>query len=230
MPSNSPLLRWSGLCAIVYGLMNALSYIARIAGIGYPTVTTLRPDPIQIMSICANPGVGISILIDWLSFLLFFPALVGIMLYLRWINRGLSIIGFTFGLISSISVMLSTFLMLGASDLLVDRIYSNPMLIENQAVYFYRLASYLLSFSLPFTGLFYLLWGFGFRKGSRPHRIISTSFLIAFLLLFLTRICLSLDLIYIANISLMFKVLFVSASFIMTGRLLRKDEEYGNKS
>ena len=226
MSSNPSLLKWGGLCAVIYGLLYALSNIAYIGGIGYPPIAASRAEHFQIISIYANPGVSASILVDILSYLFLFPALIGMMFYLRRRFSGLSIIGFIFGLVGSTSMMFSSIIQYGASDILANEGVINPILVENQAILFHTLASYLTLLSLPLTGLLYLLWGLGFRwSPGSPARIVGISLLLAFLFLLSTRLLLSFDLEGPANISAIMRTLMTSASFIMAGGLLRKNEE-----
>jgi hypothetical protein len=225
MSSNPSLLKWGGFCSVVFGLLHALSYIAEIAGIGYPPAASSGLKPFQVASLYSNPGFGISLLITWLSFLFLFPAMIGVVIYL-WNGRsGFSAAGFLFGLASSITLMLSNFIRLGVSSTLVSRQRSGSAMLEGQAVFFHTLTADLGSFIAPMTGLFYLLWGLGFRKGPRPDRIVGASFLLAFLFLTITRILFYMELPGPANIVLMLRVLMVSAAFILTGRLLRKEDE-----
>ncbi len=226
MSSDSSLLKWSGLCAVIYGLLHALSNIAYIAGTGYPSITSSGLEHFQIISIYANPGVNISLLFDILSYLFLLPALIGMMFYLRRRFSGLSIIGFIFGLVGTISMMFSSVIRYGASDILENKAGLNPIMIENQAILFHAIASYFTLLSLPLIGLFYLLWGLGFRWSSGgPARIVGISLLLAFLFLISSHLAFALNMEGSANIISMLKIMMISASFIMAGGLLRKDEE-----
>ncbi len=224
MHSNSVLLRWCGFCAVAYGICCALSYIAYIVGVGYPPLSISRLNPPQIISIYLNPGVNASLVIDCLSYLFLFPALVGMRVHLKRIRPGLSAIGFTFGMVGSIVLMISSFMLYGASDLLVKTAGANLVMFENMAVLLHTVSGYLQFLILPLIGTFYLMWGFSFRSGPRPDRIVGNSLIIAFLFLLAAQLAITWSLKGVADTSLMLKVLMVSASFIMAGRLLRKDE------
>jgi len=228
MASNASLLKWSGLCAIVYGFLVALSYIASIVGIGYSPVLLSRLDPFQITATYANRGFGCSILIDFLSLPFLFPTLVGIAFYLKEIRQAFSVVGFIFLLVGSISMMLSCFIRYGVWDVLENRMMNNSLLMENQILLFHSLAGYLRFMSLPLLALGYLLWGLGFRRGRRPDRIVGTAFLFVFLSLCLMPLSSSLSLSESSNIFTMLNTLTISASFIMVGRLLRKEETPDN--
>ncbi len=224
MSPGSPLLKWSGFCAIVFGLFHALSNIAYIGGIGQPQIASSQLEHFQIITNYSNPEVGVSLLLEILSYLFLLPAMIGMMVYLRRIVRGLSLTGFTFGLVGTISMMLSSIIRYGASDLMANRPDSYPILLENQVILFHTLAGYVSFLSLPITGLFFLLWGIAFRKSPRPANMVGTSFLLAFLFLLSTQLALTLDMTWLVNTSAMLKILMISASFILSGGLLRKDE------
>ena len=224
MSPNSSLLKWSGFCAVVFGLLHALSSIAYIVGVGQPQIASLRLEQLQIVTNYANPAVGVSFLLEILSYLFLYPAMIGMMVYLKGRVRGLAFTGFAFGLVGSILMLLSSIIRYGASDLIVKRSDSFPLLYENQVILFHTLAGYVSFMALPITGLFFLLWGIGFRKNPRPANIVGASFLLAILFLLSTQLTLALGLTGLAGISAMLRILMISASFILSGGLLRKDE------
>jgi hypothetical protein len=222
MPDNSSLLKWSGLCAIVFGLLNATGTIARVTGVGIPPVSDLQPQPLYVLSLYENPGVWTSLLVGWLAHIFLFPALYGMWRRLRTIDRGLAAVGLLFGLTGALSTLLAACIRFGAANLVGRQGGVNYIVIDNQIVLFHTLGTYLTTFGLPFTGLFYLLWGLGFRRGSRPERIVGSAFVLALGFILVAHVLRAFDLREPAGIIYLLQVLMVSAAFIMSGRLLRK--------
>ncbi|MEW6456825.1 MAG: hypothetical protein AB1410_08975 [Acidobacteriota bacterium] len=214
----------TGFCAILAGILSVVGYICYL--IGVQSIKMPMPQNVDdVIKVFKAPFVQAAANINALSLIFLFPGIVGIMLFLYQKAKGLSVVGFTFGVLGFLLFFLEMFIESG-----IGRIaWGQEQMIAPEAVktsvgIFYLLDEFIMFPGLFLTAVFYLLFGFAFKRFDGISKTIGNLFLLTVLFFILTFIFFAVKSNLIASICILIQVILVAIALVMAGSMLRKFE------
>jgi len=215
MVVNKALFRWSGWCAIIFGLLGLVAYISHSAALEFSM--GVPPTPEGLIEIYGRGGIQAGYLLEYISLFFFLPALIGMALFLKGRSPGRAMVGLGFGFAYFIGVFLLSAMTWGIINLVsdpgrrVDEAFKAKVALLNLVgeSIFYPL--------LGMGFLFFLLWGFAFRQGNIAERWVGNTFLLEATMVVLTFLFFALQLDTLASVGILLQTVITAAAFIMGG-------------
>ncbi len=216
--ANKALFRWSGWCAIIFGVLGLVAYISHSTALGFST--GVPPTPEGFIEIYSRGGIRAGHLLEYISLFFFLPALIGMALFLKERSPGRAMVGLGFGFAYFIGVFLLSAMTGGIINLVsdpgrrVDETFKAKVALLNLVgeSIFYPL--------LGMGFLFFLLWGLAFLRGNVAERWVGNIFLLEATMMVLTFLFFALQLDALANVGILLQTVITAAAFIMGGIIL----------
>lgn len=212
------LFRWSGWCAIIFGVLGLVAYISHSAALGFSM--GVPPTPEGLIEIYGRWGIRVGHLLEYISLFFFLPALIGLALLLKRRSMGRAMVGLGFGLVYFIGVFLLSAMTGGIINLVsdpgrkVDEAFKAKVALLN-------LVGESIFYPLMGMGLlFFLLWGLAFRWGNVAERWVGSLFLLEATMVVLTFFFFALQWDTLANMGILLQTVLTAAAFIMGGIIL----------
>lgn len=215
---SKALFRWTGWCAIIFGVLGLAAYITHSAALGFSSGTPSIPE--GLMEIYARGGIRAGHLLEYISLFFLLPALIGMALFLKKRSPGRAVVGLGFGLVYLIGVFL-----LSAMTGKIINMVSNPGRMVDEAfnaqVALLNLVGESIFYPLLGMGfLFFILWGLAFRRGNMAERWVGSIFILQAAMVALTFLFFALQMNTLANVGILLQTVITTAAFIMSGILL----------
>jgi len=216
--ANKSFFRWSGWCAIIFGVLGLVAYISHSTALGFST--GIPPTPEGLIEIYGKGGIRAGHLLEYISLFFFLPALIGMALFLKKRSMGRAMVGLGFGFLYFIGVFLLSAMTGGIINLVsdpskrIDETFQTKVALLN-------LVGESIFYPLMGMGLlFFFLWGLAFRRGNVAERWVGSIFILEAAMVVLTFLFFALQLDTLANVGILLQTVITAAAFIMGGIIL----------
>lgn len=216
--------RTAGVLSILSGVLGMLGYAILLIGSG-SVLIPMPVSPVEIIALYSRPLVQASVYVNTLSILFLFPAVVGLGLRLREKSTVLALNGAIAGLLGFLCLLIQNTLDAGLISVVTGHEpCTTGVSRESFAVFLYNIDQFFMFPALVLTGVFYLLFGLGYRRFSGLDRWVGRTFLVEVVLFLLTMVFFIAQKELPASIGIMAQVLATGAAYILAGATMVRNE------
>ena len=218
MMVNKALFRWTGCCAIIFGILGLAAYITHSAALGFSSGTPSIPE--GLIEIYGRGGIRVGHLLEYISLFFLLPALIGIALFLKERAPGRAMVGLGFGLIYLIGVFLLSAMTGGIINMVSDPGRRIDDAFQAKVTLLNLIGESIFYPLLGMGFLFFILWGLAFRRGNVAERWVGSIFILQAAMVVLTFLFFALQMNALANVGILLQTVITTAAFVMSGILL----------
>ena len=217
--------RTAGVLSILSGSLGMIGYAFSLMGNG-SILVPMPVGPKEIIDLYSRPLFQSSILVNMLSILFIFPAVVGMGFVLREKSPALAMHGAIAGVLGFLCLLVQNTLDAGLMSVVTGHEpCATGVSREHFAAILYNIDQFFMLPALGLTGVFYLLFGLGFSKFTGTAFWAGRVFLAEVALMILTVVFFIAQTEVPASLAILAQVLATGIGYILAGTTMIRDDQ-----